>query len=106
MDSKISKEERYLRAKKRVDELKSFYIHLAVYIAINLFLSIRQIITDLEDGFTLSESIFEINTYWIWIFWGIGILLHAFRVFGSHLLLGNDWEDRKINEFMNNDNKK
>lgn len=106
MDSKISKEERYLRAKKRVDELKSFYIHFGVYIAVNVFLSSRQVYEDLQDGFTISESISDLNIYWVWIFWGIGIFFHALRVFGSHLLLGSNWEDKKINEFMNENKNK
>tara|TARA_B110000211_G_scaffold181902_1_gene205873 strand:+ start:436 stop:567 length:132 start_codon:yes stop_codon:yes gene_type:complete len=33
-------EQKYIRAKKRVQELKGYYWHLAVYIAINLFLSV------------------------------------------------------------------
>ena len=106
MNSKISKEEQYLRAKKRVDELKGFYIHLGVYIAVNIFLSARQVYGDMQDGFTFTEAIFDLSTYWVWIFWGIGMFLHAFRVFGSHLILGKDWEEKKINEFMNEDKNK
>lgn len=105
MDPKISKEERYLRARKRVDELKSFYIHFGVYISINLFISGRQVYRDLEDGFTLTESLTEINTYWIWIFWGIGVCFHALKVFGSQFFLGRNWEDKKIKEFMEKNKK-
>ena len=39
---------KYIKAKKRVEELKGFYIHLSVYIAVNLFLSGTQIV----DGIT------------------------------------------------------
>ena len=33
--------EKYNRAKKRVDELKGFYIHLAIYVVINTFILIN-----------------------------------------------------------------
>jgi len=36
-----STNERKRRAKKRVDELKGFYIHFAVYIAVNGFILIN-----------------------------------------------------------------
>ena len=33
--------EKYDRAKKRVDELKGFYIHLTIYVVINTFILIN-----------------------------------------------------------------
>ena len=30
---------KYLRAKKRVEKIKGFYVHFAIYILVNLFLS-------------------------------------------------------------------
>lgn len=34
----MERDENYLRAKKRVENLKAFYIHLALYILVNLML--------------------------------------------------------------------
>lgn len=34
----MERDENYLRAKKRVENLKAFYIHLTVYILVNLML--------------------------------------------------------------------
>lgn len=34
----MERDEKYLRAKKRVENLKAFYIHLTVYILVNLML--------------------------------------------------------------------
>lgn len=34
----MERDEIYLRAKKRVENLKAFYIHLTVYILVNLML--------------------------------------------------------------------
>ncbi len=105
MDLKISKEERHLRAKKRVDELKSFYIHLAVYIIVNLFLSITQIVIGITDGISYDVIFSDIGIYGVWLMWGIGISIHAFKIFGSQFFLGRDWEDKKIKEFMEQNKK-
>lgn len=96
----IKEEEKFYRAKKKVEELKKFYVHFGVYLAVNLFLTIRGIYFDIQDGFMLSDIITDLGTYWLWIFWGIGVAFHAFKVFGFSLLFGSDWEERKINEFM------
>ena len=97
-------EQKYIRAKKKVEELKGFYTHLVVYIAVNLFISITRIVQEMQDGFTFGESFFEFSTFAIWIFWGIGILFHGLKVFGSNIFLGKDWEERKIKEYMDNKN--
>ncbi len=38
--------EKYLRAKKRVENLKAFYIHLAVYLLVNVMLFVLNAVTD------------------------------------------------------------
>ncbi len=103
MDSEKNKiDTRYLRAKKRVEELKGFYIHLAVYIIINSIISGFKVIHDMENGYLFSETITDFSTLSLWLWWGIGIAFHAYKVFGARLLfLGKDWEDRKIKEYMN-----
>lgn len=105
METKFTKEEKYLRAKKRVEELKGFYIHLGVYILVNLFLSIRKIYEGLEDGESFIDIVFDLDMYWVWIFWGVGILSHSMKVFSARFFLGNNWEERKIREFMGNKDK-
>lgn len=95
-----SKEERYLRAKKRVDSLKGFYGHFASYVIVNTFISILKISSDLSEGKTFSESFFEFGTFAVWLFWGIGIFFHAFGLFGKQYLFGEKWEDKKIAKFM------
>ena len=45
---------KYLKAKKRVEKIKGFYIHLIVYIVVNLFLSgiiIYGLMSDEGDSF-------------------------------------------------------
>ena len=36
---------------------------------------------------------------------GIGIVFHAFGVFGMNFILGKNWEDKKIKELMDKDKK-
>ena len=42
----MERDEVYLRAKKRMENLKAFYIHLTVYILVNLMLFIINISSD------------------------------------------------------------
>ena len=105
METKFTKEEKYVRAKKRVEELKGFYIHFGVYILVNLFLSIRNIYEGIEDGEELSSLLFDVDLYWVWIFWGVGLFSHAMKVFSAKFFLGGNWEERKIKEYMDNNDK-
>ena len=85
-----SEEVRYLKAKERVEALKGFYIHLAVYVIVNLFLFLLNILVS-------PDSLWFI---WPLLGWGIAIVLHAVSVFSSGYLSGTGWEERKIREIM------
>ncbi|EID75514.1 2TM domain-containing protein [Imtechella halotolerans] len=90
------KEDRYLQAVERVKEIKGFYTHLLVYILINCMLLWLN-----TKGF--KEPLFEIDNFYTIFFWGIGLVFHAWGVFGKGLLFSKDWEARKIKEFMKED---
>jgi hypothetical protein len=82
---------KYLRAKKKVEELKEFYGSLISYLFVIPFL-----------------IFINYNTYWgfqwFWfplLGWGLGLVIHSFQVFGY----GSSWEDRKIREIMEKDEK-
>jgi cell division protein FtsW (lipid II flippase) len=98
MENQFQKDERYFAAQKRVKSIKGFYIHLTVYVFVNIFLSFQ---------IYLSSK----NEFWRWesfspaLFWGIGLLAHGTSVFGSNLLFGKNWEERKIKELMGKDKK-
>lgn len=100
MENSNVEEQKYIRAKKRVKAIKGFYVHLTVYIIVNAFLLISRAISNNE---------WEI--FWTWssyntvIFWGIGIVFHAFNVFGFDFFFGKDWEERKIKEIMDKEKK-
>jgi hypothetical protein len=98
MEDKYIKEQKYLRAKKKVKSIKGFYVHLTVYLAVNAFILVAKALSD--GGWKI---FWEWESYYTFIFWGIGICFHAFNVFGIDSILGKEWEDRKINEIMNKD---
>ena len=84
--------QKYIRAKKRVDDLKSFYGNLTSYCVVIPFLI-----------FINYQTHWEFQWFWFPLFgWGLGLAIHAFTLFGY----GQDWEDRKIREFMEKEDKK
>ena len=57
---------KYLRAKKRVEELKKYYKHLSIYIAINTLLSIFKIVNDIRGGDSFEEAVLDYHNYSLW----------------------------------------
>jgi len=84
---------KYQQAKERVTALRGFYVHLTVYVIINLGLF----------AINMLASPGSLWFFWPLMGWGIAIVLHALRVFGSGGLSGTDWEERKIREIMENE---
>lgn len=95
MDAKYLDNDRYKSAQKRVKEIKGFYVHLLVYLLVNLF-----IITGSSRGRGVFEGFLDPSNYITALFWGIGIAAHWASVFGSNIFLGRKWEEKKIQEFM------
>jgi len=71
MSTGISEEELYREAKKRVEEKKSFRVHFAVYIGVNILLVIIWAAT----GAGFPWFVFPLGG------WGIGILFHFLGVY-------------------------
>lgn len=92
---------KYYEALKRVKKIKGFYTHAFVYLVINLVIVIINI-QDLEVG----ESYFKVENFITAFFWGIGLLAHALSVFLPGMILGSNWEERKIQELMEKDKKR
>ncbi len=95
MEHKFIENDKYERAAKRVKRIKGFYTHLLVYIVINLMI-VAINIQDLDPG----ESYFQWHNFTTLGFWGIGILAHGMSVFMPSMILGKNWEERKIQEYM------
>ncbi len=97
LDNPLSLEQQRLeRVRKRIKAIAGFYKHAIAYVLINIFL-ISMKYFKLEPG----ENFIEFSTFSTPIFWGIGLGFHALGVFGTNIFLGQDWEEKKINEFMN-----
>ena len=82
-------DQKYIKAKKRVEKIKGFYSNLVAYCLIIPFLITVNYMTYWEFK-------------WFWftaIGWGIGLGIHGFMTFA----ISSNWEERKIKEFMNND---
>lgn len=92
------KNQQYIEAQKHVKKLKGFYIHAIVYIAVNAFIILDNVLDD-------HQSIFDMDNYWTAILWGIGLAAHALSVFNPHFIFGKNWEERKINEILNKEKK-
>ncbi|WP_224489470.1 2TM domain-containing protein [Robertkochia flava] len=87
----LTKDERYQRAKDRVYELKKFYGNLTSYIFVVILLASINYFT---NGFSYPWFL------WVAGFWGLGLIFHAAKIYGFGLFFGKDWEDRKIRQFM------
>tara|TARA_R110002049_G_scaffold103458_2_gene249722 strand:- start:210 stop:530 length:321 start_codon:yes stop_codon:yes gene_type:complete len=94
---------KFIKARHKVEKLKRFYIHLAVYIVINTVITVVKIMNNMNNGETFNEAFFDFATIITWLIWGIAIALHAFSVYGIQYILGEDWEERKIEKYMNDE---
>jgi hypothetical protein len=85
MTTGMSEEEIYKIAKKRVEEKKGFYVHLAVYIIVNIGLILIWAFTT-RGGYP----------WFVWALggWGIGIIFHGLGVFVFNK--ETDWERNEV----------
>lgn len=87
----------YVRARKRVDELKGFYYSLISYFFVIPFL--------IFIWYKYSQH--TIQWFWFPVFgWGISLAFQAYRVFVDNGALGAKWEQRKIEEYMREEDEK
>ena len=90
----------YKRAKKKVNDLRGFYIHLLVYLLINGFFSINLLVREWFGGSSWRESIEDFSFFSLWFFWGLGLLFHAIVVFDLNPFFSKEWEDKKIKRIL------
>ncbi len=84
-------QQRYKRAHERVEAIKGFYVHAAVYVLVNLGLFVINWVTPGPWWF-----------FWPLIGWSIALGIHAvvLFVFEGRGPLGQEWEERKTHEMM------
>lgn len=91
MQTQENYQERYTRAKARVEELKSFYNHLVIYLILNALFAALNYYT---NQWAFPWFLFPL------LGWGIGLGSHAVRTFRLNPFTGKDWEERKLREIM------
>ncbi|MBP7173098.1 MAG: 2TM domain-containing protein [Cloacibacterium sp.] len=89
-----TQQQRLENAQKRVKTMKGFYIHALVFVLVNLFIIF-------SNAFIEGEGFKTMDNYYTAFFWGFGLLAHGLSVFGGELFFGRNWEERKIQEILN-----
>lgn len=86
---------KYLRAVERVEEIKGFYSSLIAYCIVIPFLM-----------YINFEFVPQFHWFWFPMMgWGVGLIFQGFKAFAYNPFLGRDWEERKIQQYMNEDKK-
>lgn len=89
-------QERYDRAKQRVNLVRGFYGHAIVFILVNIGLAAYNVATS-------PDRLWFIYTF---VGWGIGLIAHGAYVMGSGRFLGAAWQERKIREEMEREQRR
>jgi hypothetical protein len=95
METSNQEYEKYQLARKKVKKIKGFYSHLFFYLVFNAIIIF----------INLKYSPKVLWFAWTTLSWGIGLFFHGIRVFGWFPFFGKDWEERKIQEFMKDEEK-
>ncbi|OUS01994.1 histidine kinase [Flavobacteriales bacterium 33_180_T64] len=86
----------YVRARKHVQEVKEFYYSLISYVVVIPFLI-----------FINYKTSWSFQWFWFPMFgWGMGVIFHAYKVYVNDGVLGRNWERKKIEKFMHEEENK
>ncbi|MDT8417477.1 MAG: 2TM domain-containing protein, partial [Lutibacter sp.] len=95
MNTETIESNKYVRAEERMQDIKEFYGGLISYCIIIPFLI-----------FINLKYVPQFHWFWFPMFgWGIGLVIHGFKAFSYNPILGKGWEERKIKEYMDNEDK-
>ncbi len=91
-----NKENKYLKAKERVEEVKQFYTKVLSSLGVIVVVGAINYYLDKWE-----------HPWFLWVVFGLSISLifKAIKVFGFNSFFGKDWEERKIKEFMQDDER-
>ncbi|MEN2413728.1 2TM domain-containing protein [Flavobacterium mesophilum] len=95
-----NKDENFMMAYRKVKRIKGFYSHLRVYIIVNAIIIITNLNRDIFGKDIIYNGLTDWHTYSTAFWWGIALLIHAFTVFGPDVFFGHDWEQKKIQKYM------
>ncbi|UZH55249.1 2TM domain-containing protein [Salinimicrobium tongyeongense] len=91
----------YKLAQKKVKRIKDFYVHLLVFLFVNIAIIA---VSSIDEG--LFNGLQEPENYFTAFFWGIGLFFHWWNVFGPNIFFGKNWEEKKIKELMEKEKQK
>jgi len=86
----------YEKAKKKAKNIRSFYGNLTCYcivIPILIFVNLT----------------YSPEFQWFWfsmLGWGIGVFAHAMEAFNFNPILGKNWEEKKLQQFIEEERRK
>jgi transcriptional regulator with XRE-family HTH domain len=75
---------------RHVRKIRGFYGHLAKYVIVISALAI----------FNLIKSPDRIWVIWPALGWGLGLMFHGMRVFGTMPFMNADWEKRQVEKYL------
>ena len=79
------------RARERVKKMRSFYSNLVTYIVVNVILIVINVLTSPHD----------LWFWWVTLIWGAILIIQAINTFTiKNKFLGEEWEERKVNEIL------
>ncbi|MGQ7944794.1 2TM domain-containing protein [Flavobacterium sp. WC2509] len=93
-------DESYNLAYKKVKRIKGFYSHLTIYVIVNVIIIATNLHRDALGEDILYSGLLNWKIYSTALFWGIGLVSHWFSVFGRDLFFSHDWEQKKIQKYM------
>ena len=93
----MDRENKYHRVKERVEAIKKFYLNLVSYLIFIVFLAALNYYTNQWQ-----------YAWFLWAAfgWGIGLVFQGIKLFGVNPFFGKNWEERKIKEFMQEEDPK
>jgi hypothetical protein len=91
-----SEKSAYLRAQKKMEDIKGFYGNFGSYVAVMAVLAVVNLTTYPEYLWFLYPA----------IGWGMGVVIHGVAVYSVVPFLGKDWEERKIKEIIEKEKSK
>lgn len=101
MEHNYQQDPGYKAAQQRVKDIKGFYIHLVVYLFINVAILVVHSHFNQPDSYGL-----KLSNFYTPILWGLGLAAHWASVFGPGKILGEKWEEKKIKELMEKDKER
>jgi hypothetical protein len=73
------------QTRKYVRDLRDFYVHVTIYLTVNVMLFAIDMLTPRGPWF-----------YWPLLLWGVGVAANGGAVLASRRFFVTDWEERKV----------